>query len=386
VKIALVSPYDYPYPGGVTEHVQNLKREFEARGHTVKILAPSSNDQDELEDNVYKVGGIVPMSGSGSTFRIMLSPRAYRRIRSILTEERFDIVHCHEPLMPLLPVIVLRHSKTVNIGTFHAYRESQMAYYYGRPILRRFMGRLHGRICVSDASWQLINRYFPGEYRIIPNGINLLEFGGPNIQPIPQFQDGKINILFLGRMDDRKGFRYLLNAFSAVKPQCPEARLIVAGGYVEDDIAGFRRQVAEQGIKDVVFVGRVSPEDKPRYYKTCHIFCAPSTGFESQGIVLLEALAAGRALIASDIPGYRTVVKNEENGLLVPPRNEAALAAGLVRLLGSPALRDELGELGRQRAQRYSWDRVATEILGYYDDVRHKVERRGRLMEVFRAR
>ncbi len=386
MKVALVSPYDYPYPGGVTEHVQHLEREFEVRGHTVKIIAPSSTDQDRLENNVYRVGGIVPLSGSGSSVRIMLSPRAYRRIKSILADEKFDIIHCHEPLMPLLPLVVLRHSKTVNIGTFHAYRESHIGYYYAKPILRRFMGRLHGRICVSDASWQLVNRYFPGEYRIIPNGIDLLEYGGPDIQPFPQFQDGKTNILFLGRMDERKGFRYLLDAFAAVKPQCPEARLIVAGGYVEEDIAPFRRQVAEQGLRDVVFVGRVSTADKPRYYNSCHIFCAPSTGFESQGIVLLEALAAGRPLIASDIPGYRTVVTNEQEGLLVPPRNDAALAAALVRLLGSPALRQTLGDRGRQRAQRYSWDRVATEILGYYEEVRRKVERRGRLMEVFSAR
>lgn len=381
-----MSPYDYPYPGGVTEHVQHLEHEFEARGHIVKIIAPSSNDQDELERNVYKVGGIVPFPGSGSVVRITLSPRAYRRIKSILNEEQFDIIHCHEPLMPLLPLVVLRHSKTVNIGTFHAYRESHIGYYYAKPLLRRFMGRLHGRICVSDASWQLVNRYFPGEYRIIPNGIDLLQFGGSDVQPLPQFDDGKVNILFLGRLEERKGFRYLLNAFSAVKQQCPEARLIVAGGYVEEDVVPYRRQVAEQNIKDVVFVGRVSTADKPRYYKTCHIFCAPSTGFESQGIVLLEALAAGRPLVASDIPGYRTVVRNEQEGLLVPPRNDAALAAALVRLLGSPLLRETLGLRGRQRAQRYSWDRVATEILSYYEEVRRKVERRGRLIEVFRAR
>jgi phosphatidylinositol alpha-mannosyltransferase len=139
-------------------------------------------------------------------------------------------------------------------------------------------------------------------------------------------------------------------------------------------------------VRDVVFVGRVSQTEKPRYYRSCHIFCAPSTGFESQGIVLLEAMAAGRPLVASDIPGYRSAVRNEQEGLLVPPRNESAIAAALVRLLGSPDLREKMGQRGWQRAQRYSWDRVATQILAYYDEVKRTVERRDRLLEVFRAR
>ena len=118
MKVALVSPYDYPYPGGVTEHVQHLEREYTQRGHVVKIIAPSSANQDVLDHNVYKVGGIVAFQGSGSSVRITLSPRAYRRVKSILTDEQFDVVHCHEPLMPLLPLVVLRHSKAVKIGTF----------------------------------------------------------------------------------------------------------------------------------------------------------------------------------------------------------------------------------------------------------------------------
>ncbi len=386
MKIALVSPYDYPYPGGVTEHVQHLEHQFLARGHTVKIIAPSSSEQDRLEDNVYKVGGIVPLPASGSMVRITLSPRAYRRIKTILAEEQFDIIHLHEPLMPVLPLVVLRHSKTVNVGTFHAYRESHLGYYYAKPVLKRFMRRLHGRICVSDAALELVSRYFPGEYRIIPNGIDLEEYGSPYMQPLPSYEDGKLNILFLGRMEERKGFRYLLDAFPAVKQQFPQARLLVAGGYTEEDIQGYRKQVAEKRIQDVVFVGRISHEDKPRYYRTCHIFCAPSTGFESQGIVLLEAMAAGRALVATDIPGYRGVVTNEREGLLVPPHDPSALAAALTRLLSSEELRTQLGQRGRERAQRYSWDRVASEILDYYGDVKRHLLRRERLLEAMRAR
>jgi phosphatidylinositol alpha-mannosyltransferase len=213
----------------------------------------------------------------------------------------------------------------------------------------------------------------------------LHEFGD-GVRPLPQFTDGRLNILFLGRMDDRKGFPYLLNAFSIVQQRIPSARLVVAGGYTEDDIAPYRRQVAEQNVRDVVFVGRVADADKPRYYKSCHVFCAPSTGFESQGIVLLEAMAAGRALVASDIPGYRSVISDGQEGLLVPPRDEEKLAAALIGLLESPDLRAQLGQCGLQRVQRHSWVRVSSEILDYYEEIRHRQMRRGRLREVLCAR
>jgi phosphatidylinositol alpha-mannosyltransferase len=386
VKIALVSPYDYPYPGGVTEHISHLKEEFTRRGHTVKIIAPSSSPKGDLGPDIYRVGGIVPLPVSGSIARITLSPSSYRAVKRILNHEAFDVVHLHEPLMPVLPLVVLRHSKTLNIGTFHAYRETHLGYYYGKPILQRFWARLHGRICVSEAAYALANRYFPGEYRIIPNGIDVAEFSSPTIEPIPHFNDGRPNILFLGRMDERKGFRYLLNAFPYVKREFPEARLIVAGGYTEEDVAPYRRQVAQLGLTDVHFVGFIPHEEKPRYYRTCHIFCAPSTGFESQGIVLLEAMAAGRPIVAGDIPGYRSVVTHGQEGFLVPPRDETAIAAALVHLLADPALRERMGQAGRARAALHSWDRIADQILTYYQETTRRVLRRRHLLEVLSAR
>lgn len=385
MKIALVSPYDYSYPGGVTEHVRHLEQEFQRRGHEVKIIAPSSSN-DIVEDNVYKVGGIVPIPASGSIVRITLSPGAYRKVKAILLREQFQIIHLHEPLMPVLPPVVLRHSKTVNIGTFHAYRESHLGYYYGKPLLKRFMSRLHGRICVSPAAYELVHRYFPGAYRIIPNGISPHEFAPERAQPLPQYADGKLNILFLGRMEERKGFRYLFSAFPAVKQQFPQARLLVAGGYKPEEVEPFRQEAQDRHIDDIVFAGRVSEQDKARYYGSCDIFCAPSTGFESQGIVLLEAMAAGKAVVASDIPGYRSVVTNNQEGLLVPPRNESSLAAALVRLLAAPDMRAALGEQGRKTAQRYAWDIVAGEILDYYGEVRQRVLRRRHLQELLSAR
>ncbi len=372
MKIALVSPYDYPYPGGVTEHIYHLNQEFTRRGHQVKIIAPSSTDRDELEDNVYKFGGIVSLPVSGSWARISVSLRAYPSVKRILKQEQFEVIHLHEPLMPVLPLVVLRHSKTVNVGTFHAYRPSHPGYLYGKPLLRRFVNRLNGRIAVSLVALELVSRYFPGNYTVIPNGIDYDSFAAPAVRPMSQFDDGKLNILFMGRMEKRKGFRYLLRAFPYVKQEFPQARLIVAGAYQSHEVVSFQRYLHQLRLGDVEFVGRISEEDKPRYYRTCHVFCAPSTGFESQGIVLLEAMASGKPVVATDIPGYRHVIAHGREGLLVPPQDERALAAALVHLLADRELRERMGRQGQVKAQAYSWDKVAAKILDFYQETREK--------------
>ena len=152
MKIALVSPYDYPYPGGVTEHIAALDKHFRALGHDTRIIAASTTDEDILGDHVIKVSGAVsPVPFSGSTARITLSPQVYRRVKQILKDEKFDVVHVHEPGVPVLSLVVLRHSHALNVGTFHAYRESNALYEYARPLLSRIFNRLDGRIFVSEA-------------------------------------------------------------------------------------------------------------------------------------------------------------------------------------------------------------------------------------------
>ena len=382
MKIALVSPYDYPYPGGVTEHIHHLEMEFVRRGHVVKIIAPSSTSKHELSDNIYRIGGIVPVPVSGSIARITLSPGSYRWVKQILNRERFDIVHLHEPLMPVLCLVALRHSKSVNIGTFHAYREGNFAYLAGKAVLKRFIGRLHGRIAVSPPARELVNRYFPGDYEIIPNGIDPDYFGSPNITPLPQFVDGKLNVLFVGRMEKRKGLRYLLRSWGAISRQYPETRLIVVGeGALRDEC---ERYVSENHLANVVFVGFVTNAELPRYYRTAHIFCAPSTGFESQGIVLLEAMAAGRPIVASSIAGYASVITDGEQGWLVPPGDSISLAVAIGSLLGNEALRDRMGNAGRQTAQTYAWDKVASRVLSYYEDVTGRISRRAHLRDILK--
>jgi phosphatidylinositol alpha-mannosyltransferase len=380
MKIALVSPYDYPYPGGVTKHISTLYDCFRRLGHEVKIITACSDVGENLPDHVIKVSGfITPVPFSGSVARISLAPIIYQRVKRLLRQEQFDVIHVHEPMTPALPLVVLRHCKVIPhaviVGTFHAYRETSAGYNYGRPIFGRFIQRLDGRIAVSKASRDYIAQYFPGDYVIIPNGIDVARFSDPSLAPIQRFNDGKPNILFVGRLEKRKGFRHLLAAFAHIKKAVPEARLIVAGAYEKADKEAFVLYARSHRLRDVRFVGLVSEEDLPRYYRTCDVFCAPSIGFESFGLVLLEAMAAGRPIVASDIVGYRAVVRNGEEGLLVPPGDEEALATALVSLLRDPGLRQRVGERGQARASAYSRDGIAQRILDFYGEL---LERKSR--------
>lgn len=374
MKIALISPYDFAFPSGVNNNITHTAACFREWGHEVTIIGPCSDDEASLPPNfIHALGGVLSFPFAGSMARINLSPRVYRQVKKLLQQHQFDVVHLHEPMTPALPLVALRHAplcpKSLFVGTFHAYRESSASYYYGKPILKRFFKRLNGRIAVSFAARDYIASYFDGDYVIIPNGIDVKRFGDPRIEPWPQYQDGKLNILFVGRLEKRKGFRFLLRAFQRVKALMPQTRLIVVGAYDEEDKQPFEEYVQEHRLADVCFVGWVSDEELPRYYRSCDIFCAPSTGFESFGLILLEAMAAGKPIVTCDIPGYRTVMADGQEGLMVPPEDESALAQALIRLLSDPAARHVMGQRGRAKAQAYAWERVSEQVLIYYQEL-----------------
>jgi phosphatidylinositol alpha-mannosyltransferase len=271
-------------------------------------------------------------------------------------------------MMPALPLTVLRHSNSTNIGTFHAYRNTPLTYFYGKPILRPFFRKLHGHIAVSTAARDFVAQYFPADYHVIPNGIDFQRFNSR--QPVlEELRDSRPTVLFVGRLEKRKGLRYLLRAWPHVLERVPDARLVVVGR--GRPLEGYKRFAIRQGwsASDVVFAGYVSAEDLPRYYQACDVFCAPNTGQESFGIVLLEAMAAGAPIVASDIPGYRDVVTSGVEGLLVERQNPGALADALCRLLGSPELRATMRRAGQLKAQRFDWPRVAAEVMSYYQQV-----------------
>jgi len=378
MRIALVSPYDYPFPGGVTQHIFYLDKHFRELGHQVKIIAPCAGTQtDQLPENVVvTTNKVISIPFSGSKARIPYSPLVNWRFKKALHEEDFDVLHAHEPMTLPVPIMALTHSRAVNVGTFHAYRNPHVIYKYARRLFQPFFDKLQGKIAVSEAAKDTVARYFGGEFVIIPNGIDVDRFGGEHVEPIEQYLDGRPNILFVGRLDPRKGFRYLLRALPHVKEEFPGARLIVVGAYKKHEITDHLLYAREHHLTGVKFVGRVSDDDLPRYYRTCDVFCAPSTGFESFGIVLLEAMAAGKPAVATDIPGYRDLLADGREGLLVEPKNERALAEAIIRILKNPDLQRSMGTEGQAKARQYSWRRVALRVLEFYEEL---LNRKGNL-------
>ena len=369
MKIALVSPYDFSVPGGVNSHIAHLAENFVDLGHQVRIVAPASRPR-ETAPGVIVVGRPIGVPAGGSVARIALSLRLAPQVKRVLADEEFDVVHIHEPFTPFLPVQFLRYSDAINVATFHAARErgSSRWYAYGRRVLRRGFRRLDGKIAVSLPAMRLVSRYFPGYFNIIPNGVDVAHFSAP-VGPLPQYCDGKLNVLFVGRPEPRKGLAFLLRAFVRVKAEVPNARLLVVGA---GNFDRYRRSMEQAGVPDIDFVGWVTYEDLARYHRAAHVFCAPATGYESQGIVLLEAMAAGTPIVASNVEGYASVLTHSVEGLLVLPKETGALAEALIQLLKDEETRKAMGERGRLRAQEYSWERISQRVLSYYERLLHE--------------
>ena len=365
MKIGLVSPYDYSFPGGVVNHISYLAHHFVQLGHEVKIVAPSLRRGTRyFEEEVTAVGRPLPVPYGGSVARIPLSPRLPIQVGEILAKEDFDILHLHEPFAPMLSLSALLKSNCINVGTFHAYYTKPRIYWLGRPIFRRWLPRLHGKIVVSKSALDYVSRHLPGDYRIIPNGIDTEQFypGGPRRE---ELSDGKLNILFVGRLEKRKGLGYLLNACAKVQKAFSNFRLIVVGPGTRLR-PGYEELARDLRLRDVVFTDFVPNGELPKYYRSADIFCAPATGGESFGIVLLEAMACGKPAVATDIGGYASVVTHGEDGLLVPPRDEKSLARALLSLLDDKSLRHRMGANGRIKAEEYSWANVARQVMDYY--------------------
>jgi len=375
MKIALVSPYDFAYPGGVAHHIVALGKHLAQMGHEVKFIAPASSPITTLGDRFIHIGKPRPIPISGSIARVTISPMLSTTITHMLNEEKFDIVHLHEPLMPMMCTTVLRMSCTANVGTFHAF--DGKGYNISKPFtvfFKRWFSKLDGRIAVSKPAKEFANKHFPADYRVIPNGVDTTHFC-PDVAPIEELSDGKLNILFVGRLEKRKGADYLLKAYRHVKRAIPNSRLIIVGPGTRLR-RKYEKMAEKNGMEDVVFVGFASYDDLPRYYKTADVFCAPATGWESFGIILLEAMAVGRPVVASNIDGYASILTHGTEGLLVPPKDEVSLSQALISLLNDKALREQMGARGLIKSREYDWQNVARRILDYYNEILKKSQPR----------
>lgn len=363
-RVALVSPYDYAKHGGVTEHVRQFAAQLRRRNIDVTVFAPSS-EQASAEPGLVSLGTVTPIRINGSVARTTISPVMLEKAGALLARTHFDVIHLHEPLAPMLPLSMLNASPSApNVGTFHASGERSLAYASSRRLLGWLAQRLAVRVAVSPQAAAFARRYIGGEYIIVPNGVDTDSFR-PDGPVFARWHDGSPTLLFVGRFQEpRKGFGVLLEAFAYVQRERPDVRLLVVG---RGEPSSFEARAAELALQNIFFAGPASAGDLPRFYRSADILCAPSTGQESFGMILVEAMSSGLPIVAADIPGYAGVMTHRHEGVLVPPCNPHAFAAALLHMLGDETLRRRSAVGGMETARRYTWPDVSERILDVYE-------------------
>ena len=353
MKVALVCPYAWDVPGGVQSHVRSLAACLRRRDHDVMIVAPARGRD---ADGATVVGRSVPIPANGSIARLGLGPTTWVRVRRALADFQPDVVHAHEPLIPGASLYALLQSNGPVVGTFHAAAESSVGYAAARPVLARAAARLRARTAVSDAARSLVARYFPGDYRLTPNGIDHDRFAQANPEDLGP---GK-HVVFLGRIERRKGLEVLLQAMARI----PDlgADLVVVGRGPEERHA---RALETRLMLRVRFVGAVSDEEKARLLRRADVFCAPALGGESFGIVLLEAMAAGAPVVCSSLEGFRAVAGRA--AVLVEPGDPGLLADALRRVLSDGSLSRRMRAKSAEVSAGFDWGRLVGNIEEIYE-------------------
>ena len=364
LKVALVSPYDFASPGGVTAHIQNLSVNLEQRGVFTRVFAPVSAMSHNSIPNLIPMGAPVSIPIGGSVARISLSVWLAGRLRKSIETENFDIVHVHEPFAGALTLAVLAKQLQNNplmVATFHSFEGSGLYQIVPNKLLKKYFGKIDGKIAVSSAARSYVSKYLPADYDIIPNGIETEEI--LMATPYQNLLDDKVNILFVGRLEKRKGLKYLLASYCDLKWKFPNIRLIIVGAGKMD--VESQRILGERNPDDVFIAGSVTHEEKLRYFKTADIFCTPATGQESFGIVLLEAMSAELPIVASGIDGYRSVL-DEKEGLFTNIKDSHDLSEKLSRLIVNKKMRIQMGKNGREKSKLFSWSIVTDKIIDHY--------------------
>ncbi|MDP9342207.1 MAG: glycosyltransferase family 4 protein [Actinomycetota bacterium] len=361
VRVLQACPYDWNAPGGVQVHVHALAERLHDRGHEVIVVTPAAGPVSE--GYVRVAGRPLRVPYQGTVAPVCLSVSSIRRIGAALRSFRPDLVHAHEPIAPSSAMIATLRARVPTVATFHSHAERSRLFDAAAPLLRVVTRRLAVRIAVSEASAGFIGARLGGEFRIVPNGVDVEAFARGT--PAPDLPPGR-RMLWVGRLDPQKGFGIALRAFARLAGELPDLHLVVAGdGRDRGAVDALPPEVRSR----VTMLGAVPHAALPAYHAAADVYVAPALGQESFGMVLVEAMAAGVPVVASDIAGYREVVHNGEDGLLVPPGDPAALAGAVRRVLEGPGLSTHLREAGRTRAQAYSWDRVTEQIESIYAEV-----------------
>lgn len=366
MRIGIVCPYSFDVPGGVQFHVRDLAEHLISIGHHVAVLAPADEDTP-LPPYVEGTGKAVPIPYNGSVARLAFGPITAGKVARWLDQGRFDVVHIHEPIVPSLSILALWAVEGPTVATFHTSFVRSRAMQAAYPMVRGSFEKIHGRIAVSEAARETVITHIGGDAVVIPNGVFVDRFAAARPDPQWQGTSQAPTIAFLGRIDEpRKGLPTLFDALPALLRRRPGTRVFVAG---HGDVAAARGRLAPEVARSVEFLGGIDDADKQRLLASVDAYVAPHTGGESFGIVLVEAMAAGAPVVASDLPAFVRVLDGGRCGVTFPTGDPAALATVLGDLLGDAPRRQALCELGRRHARRYDWSVVAAEVLAVYETV-----------------
>jgi phosphatidyl-myo-inositol alpha-mannosyltransferase len=363
MRIGMVCPYSFDVPGGVQSHVLQLAEVMRARGHDVSVLAPSSSHV-ELPDYVVSGGKAVPIPYNGSVARLRFGPATHRKVKRWLADGEFDVLHLHEPNAPSLSMLALAVAEGPIVATFHTSTTKSLTLSVFQGILRPFHEKIIGRIAVSDLArrWQM--EALGSDAVEIPNGVDVSSIAKAAVlEGYPR--SGK-TVLFLGRFDERrKGMDVLLRALPALVKELPDVEVLIVGRGDDDELC----EEAGPLAKHLRFLGQVDDEEKASALRSADVYCAPNTGGESFGIVLVEAMAAGTAVVASDLDAFRRVLRDGEAGRLVAVDDSDELAAALIEVLGDDAVRARYVKAANTAVRRYDWSVVAQQIMRVYETV-----------------
>lgn len=355
MRVGLVSPYPWDVPGGVVAHIRDLAETLIGLGHDVSVISPVDDDEAPLPAWVTRAGRTVPIPYNGSISRLVFGPVSASRVRRWLHEGDFDVLHLHSPETFSLSLLALMNARGPIVATFHAAMPRSRILSLLQSPLQVQMEKIAGRIAVSPQARKTIVEHLGGDAVLVPNGVHVAHYA--DAEPLPDWPGDGGALGFVGRVDEpRKGLSVLLDAMQLLWKERPELRLLVAGPGEVDTVD-----------PRVVVIGQVSEADKARVYRSVDVFVAPNTGGESFGIILLEAMAAGTPIVASDMDAFRRVLHEGAVGRLASVGDPESFAHACASLLESPARRDALRAAGRAAVARYDWSVVALEVVRVYE-------------------
>ena len=362
----MVCPYSFDVPGGVQFHVRDLAEHFIGEGHDVSVLAPA-DEGTPLPDYVVGTGGAIPVRYNGSVARLAFGPLTSARVGRWIERGRFDVVHIHEPVTPSTSLLALWAVEGPVVATFHTSNLRSRAMQAAYPLLRPSLEKISGRIAVSEDARRTVTTHLGGDAVVIPNGVYVSRFSDAAVRPEWLGTPEAPTIAFLGRIDEpRKGLPVLSRALPAIQREVPGVRVLVAG---HGDVDAARERLGAEAAQACTFLGGVSDADKAALLASVDLYLAPHTGGESFGIVLIEAMSAGAAVLASDLPAFQRVLDNGVAGASFRNEDAEDLARQAVALLRDPVTRADLAARGRKRADLFDWSIVAADVMAVYETV-----------------